>query len=280
MEVIEITQENINNFGSIMPEDVIESIGRKFYHAIAVIDNSQEVLGCLVWSYKDVNEESDTEAEIIYISITDEDSGKELFDCFLREAQAESVRRIFVELGSDDEELRAFLTSMGFNITEKESKDIYVNISDLQSIKFLQKRPPSRVYALFDVSAKEFRQGIMKCIYFGKRGLMEDLSSLPKTWYDPAVSCAVKADDEITGVLLIHTFPSGDVMPCLLFADEPDAKMNLLDMLRFSAQSVSYQYSEDTRLLIRRESPTTIGLVKKLFPDKKGENIYFGELRL
>ena len=280
MEVLEITQENINNFGSIMPEDVIESIGRKFYHAKVLMDDSQETLGCLVWSYKDVNEESDTEAEIVYISIADEDSGRELFDSFVNEAKEEAVGRVFLEFGTDDETLKDFLTDIGFNITEKESRDIYVNILELQNIKFLQKRPPSRVYALFDVSAREFRQGIMKCIYFGKRGLMEDLSSLPKTWYDPAVSCAVKADDEITGVLLIHTFPSGDVMPCLLFADGPDAKMDLLDMLRFSAQSVSYQYSENTRLLIRRESPTTIGLVKKLFPDKKGENIYYGELRL
>ena len=276
MELFDITTDNSAELSGILEDDVRESIGRKYYCGKGLLDDEKNPLGCLVWEYKNVNDETDTEAEIVYICIKDEKAGEELLNAFDLDSE-QICRRSFFDLPEEKEEQTAILSDRGFQIKKQESRDVLLTVQELSDNKIMQKRHSSYVFGLDEISGREFRQGIMKCLYYGKRGLLEDIATLPMTWYEMAVSCVVKADDEVTGLLLVHRFPSEILMPCVLFASGPDAKTDLLDMMRFSVQAAAENYPGDTKVLIRRDKSFVRGLTEKLFPGNKGEMSIYGE---
>lgn len=57
---------------------------------------------------------------------------------------------------------------------------------------------------------------------------------------------------------------------------QPDASINILNMMRHSIRMASKNRSSDTGVLLRRHSSYVTDLVKKLFPDKKGEPVIKG----
>ena len=64
-----------------------------------------------------------------------------------------------------------------------------------------------------------------------------------------------------------------------LFALEPDARVNLIYMIRYAINMAVEKYPEDTRVVLRRHNEMTRALVEKLFPGKKGETVLAGERR-
>lgn len=276
MEVIDITIDNKKELLSVLPEDVEESIGRKYYRGKVLIDGSKKP-GCIVWEYKNANDKgASPKVEIVHLCLKDASGGAHLFDCFDSEMEKEGIKKSQFELSNEIKKLSPFLKERGFQVTERESRDVLLSLDDLKDSKVILKRPSSRITPLSDVAAKDFRQGIMKCLYAGRRGLCEDLSTLSKSWYEQTLSCGVKADDELKGLLLIHHFPSGILMPLVLFADGPDAQINILEMLRYSARTVISDYDKDTKIMIRRDNPASLAIMNKLFPGKKGKNSLYG----
>ena len=276
MELFDITTDNSAELSGILEDDVRESIGRKYYCGKVLMDDLNDPMGCLVWEYKNVNDETDTQAEIIHFSTRDEEAGKELLDAFDL-ASGQIGGKSYIHLPASQTDLTGLLAGQGFSVKQQESRDIFLTVDELSQNKIFQKRPSSYVFGLDEISGREFRQGIMKCLFYGKRGLLEDIATLPMTWYDLGISCVARADEEVTGLLLVHRFPSGILMPCVLFASGPDAKTDLLDLMRFSVQAAARDYPGDTKVLIRRDKSFVRGLAEKLFPGKQGETAIYGE---
>ena len=276
MELFDITIDNSTELSDILETDIRESIGRKYYCGKAIMDDEKKPVGCLVWEYKNVNDETDTETEIVCFNVQDERAGKELLDAFDTDSSM-AGGKTYVYLPAFEKIQADILESKGFSLKQQESRDIYLTVEELAENKLFKKNPTSYVFGLDEISGREFRQGIMKCLFYGKRGLLEDISSLPMTWYDPEVSCVVRTDDELTGLLLVHRFPSGILMPCVLYASGPDAKTDLLDLMRFSVQAAARTCSGDTKVLIRRDKSFVRGLAEKLFPKKQGDVSIYGE---
>ena len=277
MKVVDITTENVDEFSDILTEDVKESIGRKFIRGKGLKNEDQEPCGCLVWEYKNMNYDDDTEAEILKLSLKDHAGRKELFDAFDLDVKEESTAKCYFDLPGAEKQLTEDFSERGFDTREQESRDAILMLEEMSEIKLLRRKPSSYVVGLEMLLPREFRQGIMKCLYYDRRGLVEDLSTLPMTWYDQEISCAVRTDGEVTGFLLIHAFPSGVLMPVLLFAVGPDHKTDVLDMMRFAFQAAFRKYPPDTKILVRRHNAATKGLVQKMFPTKKGETALCGE---
>ena len=168
-------------------------------------------------------------------------------------------------------------SKLKFKTTKRESRDIYTTVGELAGNKIAAKKAPSYIMSISDISYREFRQGIIGCLYNGKKGMVEDLSTLSMDWYEPELSCVVKTDDELTGFLLIHKFPSGVLMPLLFYAGGPNYRMDLLDMMRFSVRNAASIYPAETKVLIRRHNDAVRALSDKLFPGVQGEEILFGE---
>ena len=68
----------------------------------------------------------------------------------------------------------------------------------------------------------------------------------------PDLSCSVQTDDKITGMLLIHRCSSGRLRVEFMSATGPDAKKDLLHMVRFSIIQANANYSGDTEVIIPR----------------------------
>ncbi len=278
METVRITEDNIDEYEDIIDPDVAENIGREYFRGIAVhkdVDEDPEAV--LVWEYKNLEESRDTEAEITWCKVSNEQSGQKLLEEYTAEAAESEVVKSFYELPAGDEDARKCLTEAGFNETEKEGRDIMVTVEELSELSFVKKRIPPYVTAISELMVRQFRKGITNCVFSGRRGLLEDLEFLPMSWYDEDVSCCVQTDGKVNGFLLVNKTASGNLVIDFLFARDPDARINLVYMIRFAVNAASEKYPPETKVILRRHNEETWALVDKLFPNKKGINVCYGE---
>lgn len=276
MDVVDITEENIEDLMDLVDVDVADNIGRRYFHGKVLVNGEGESVGVLIWEYKNLDEYSDNEAELSCVSLVGDTNGKELFDAYKTEVDSENVVKSFFELEDPDENVYESIVDQDFKTRKQESRDVYVPLEKLAAHKVSIGRVPNYVVALKDISSRDFKQGIIGCLYRGRKGILEDIAVLPKEWYEKELSCVVRTDDDLTGFLLIRRLPSGSLMPVLFYAVGPNYKMDLVNMLRYSIQKATESYESDTKILIRRHTEAVKALVGKLFPELQGEEILAG----
>ena len=84
-------------------------------------------------------------------------------------------------------------------------------------------------------------------------------------------------DDRVSGFLLVHQLASKRLSVDLLFSSSGDARHDILRMITRSIRTAIDKYPIDTPVVLRRHNNSVHALTDKLFPDKKGEMILFGE---
>jgi len=97
------------------------------------------------------------------------------------------------------------------------------------------------------------------------------------SWFEQDVSSCVQTDGKATGFLLVHKTESDKLVVELLFAMEPDATINLLQMIRYSVNAAAEKYPPETEVILKRHDGNSKALINKLFPDKKGAEALAGE---
>ena len=175
------------------------------------------------------------------------------------------------------EELCQVFSEDGFDISTGEGRDLVAKVADLRPFTERKRKLSNKVKALDEILAIRFMQGITNCLFHGHKGLMEDLEYIDKSWFDEKISCCVITDGMVNGMLLIHRFPSGDLMPVLFTAMGPDSNKDLVRMFCYSCEKAVELYPEDTRILLRRYNDSVITLAKKLFEGRSGEKVVSGE---
>ncbi|MCR5788967.1 MAG: hypothetical protein K6G83_03685 [Lachnospiraceae bacterium] len=202
----------------------------------------------------------------------DEDSDQDLLNILLTDDYLTELP------GEVSGELPDILRDAGFSVTEKEGEDLTVTVRDLSGLGVVsKKRVPSAMRALGTLNEPLFRRGLMNCIFHTKREVVEDLGSLPFSWFDPDISCYLETDNRINGFLLIHRLPSGSLRVEFLSAYGPDARTDLMFMIRFSILQAMKLCSEDIKVILRRHDEVARNLTGYLFPGKKGEPCLYGE---
>ena len=278
MEIIELNADNISDYEDIIDPDVAENIGREFYHGILAEDEGSPS-GALVWEYKNLEEDADTEAEMVYIGAKSAETIKELVSEFSDQASDEDVVFSFFEVSALSDEAEKQLSEEGFEISKNEGRDLVLKVSDLGFLASKKKKIPEKIVGLSELMEIQFMQGVTNCLFHGKKGVIEDLEYIEKDWFDEETSSAVITDGKISGYFLVHRFPSGNLMPVLLTAMGPDANIDLLNMIRFSALKALENYPGDTTVIIRRHNDLVRALTKKLFGDRAGSEAVRGERR-
>ena len=278
MDIIELNTDNISDYKDIIDQDVAESIGREFYRGIAAKEGDSPS-SALVWEYKNLEDVADTEAEIVFIGSGSEETIKELLTEFDDQTSDEDVVFSFFEAENLSEEAGKRFGEDGFAVSKGEGRDIVLKVSDLAFLVPKKKKIPPKIVGLGELMEIQFMQGVTNCLFHGKKGIIEDLEYIEKDWFDEKTSAAVITDGKITGLLLIHRFPSGKLMPVLLTAMGPDASTDLLNMIRFSAEKALENHPRDTTVILRRHNEPVRALVKKLFGEKTGEEAVRGERR-
>ncbi|MCR5746114.1 MAG: hypothetical protein K6G03_00215 [Lachnospiraceae bacterium] len=284
MGVIPITEENISQYAGNISSELFNEFKREYFKGLVydkeVTDKS---FTFIIWNLKNVeDEDTPTEAEILWIQAEDQLEGEELLTAFYLEMNNNNVKRISFEFESLNNVEKSILTGKGFEIKEAESRDLRVSVGELYDLEINQRERsiPEYIKSLSDISEKDFKNGILECVFHGRYGILDDLPLLPMTYYDPDISTCIITDNKVNGFILVHKTLSGEFIVELLFCMPPDASENLLHMIRHSVRLADEVCEKEDIVILRRHNKATHGLCKKLFPEKKGVTVLKGETRI
>lgn len=174
MNIIELNEGNITDYKNIIDPDAAENIGREFYHGIAAESDEASYSGALIWEYKNVEDDADTDAEIVFINAESKEVTKELLSEFDKLSSGEDVVRSFFEAFDIRDEVKEGFAGDGFSVSAGESRDLFVSVSDLSALAAKKKVPP-KIVGLNDIEEVQFMQGVLNCLFCGKKGIVDDL---------------------------------------------------------------------------------------------------------
>ena len=278
MDIRKINEDNIEEYAELLDAETALNITREYFSGLALHKaKGGPAQSAIVWELKNTEEEIDTEAELEYVRLEDEAAGKLLFESFKEEISESDVKRSFFELEDFDKQSEKTTADEGFSPEKKESRNIVVTLEELMNLNIIKKPTAPYVTAINELMVRQFRKGIANCLFHGRKGLLEDLAFLPMSWFEQDVSSCVQTDGKATGFLLVHKTESDKLVVELLFAMEPDATINLLQMIRYSVNAAAEKYPPETEVILKRHDGNSKALINKLFPDKKGAEALAGE---
>ncbi|MBR4515496.1 MAG: hypothetical protein IKO61_11490 [Lachnospiraceae bacterium] len=279
MRIVELTNDNVDDYEGCLDSDLLDNIGREYHGgAVALKEKADDVSAALFWNLKNVETENeDTINEILNLSSADSECGDEILCFFDEKNNSCGAKKAVFEFAELDKELQGLLEKDGFDIHKAESRDIIVSLGDMAGLKAMRKKTPEYVKSLSDITVRQFKTGIMACVLRGRYGLLDDLPFLPMTWFDAERSSCVVTDAKVNGLLLVREVDEGVYRVELLFAMQPDANINLLNMIRHSIQAAIKHGSPEDRIILRRHSSASNALIGHMFPGRKGEQVVRGE---
>ncbi|MBR3525160.1 MAG: GNAT family N-acetyltransferase [Lachnospiraceae bacterium] len=269
-DTIRITADNLEEYDGVLPKDALQDIPRPWHRAL-VAQNGKKT-SYLVYELKDMEDEKEGRSEICWLKL--EDDGKELFSEYGNELKDLGVVSSFLE--TDPKQKKA-LTAAGFSTEERESEGIFITVGELAKLPLASKKTPDFVVGLKELGERQFKRGIGNCMINNRKGLLEDMAFLPMEWFEQDVSSAVLTDGRVSGLLLVHQLPSKRLMVDLLFSSSGDSRLDIPRMMSRSIQAAVEKYPKDTPVILKRHNKTVHALTDKLFPDKKGESVLYGE---
>lgn len=277
-DTVRITADNLGELAGFLSPQAALDMKRPFFRGIvAYVEDTEEIGAVIVYEYKNLDEEADTEAEITWFAVYDEDAGQRLIDEFENEIEEDGTVRTYYEVHDLSEAERKILENVGFDITEKESSEMILTLDDLENVPVLNKKCPDFVKSISKLGDKDFKRGVANCLFHDRKGLLEDIAFLPKNWYDMDLSSYIEEDENITSVFLIHRDVTGCMVTDLLFTSGSDYTVEILGMLRYSLKAALSKYKGNTMVKVKRHNKQVEALMKKLFPDRKGEKVLYIE---
>ncbi len=278
-DTVRITMDNLEDYSDILPPDIYHDMPRPFYRGLAAVD-AGETKAAMVWEYKNVEEDVDTESMILWYFCSDEAMGDELIQEYTNEIKQEDVQRSYFEFKELSDMERSVLEKNGFSIKNEESEEVEVHMENVVKAPFAAKKAAPYVKALDVLSEKQFKRGVTNCLFHNRKGVLEDMAFLPMSWYDQNLSCCVIGDNKVIGLCLFHRSPSGVIHADLLFSMGSEYQLDILNMIRYAVHAGVAKYPKNTPVIIRRHNAEIHGLVSKLFPDLSGDIVVHGERRV
>lgn len=276
MDIIEISEENVEAFLPVLGEDLSEDVKRIYYNGIGATDEGGQPVGAFVYELVDAESEENTKSRICLARFGNAEVSGTLTDYYSRTATEENeVVESFYELAEESE--AQALAGIGFSMEKKEDEILTITLEELNETSLGKKtRIPDHVGDIEDLSILQFRDAVKQILFKGHKGIMEDLPFLPKSWFDNKVSACVSSGDKTPGLFLVRRTPSGVLIPALLFAYGPEYQKNLVHMIRHSLQQALEIYPPETTVRISRKNAATRALTDKLLQGRLGAQIFFG----
>ena len=275
MSIVELDENNIEKYITLIDPDIAESIGREYYQGIVALDDDKTPLSALVWEYKDLNDTAPTRSEICCLCGDDKDSVSLMLEEYDRRTKEKEIKESFFETHGLEEAVAGVLKEHHFTIEEGEGRDVLLTVDDFRVLSYPNRRVPEYVIGIDEVLELQFWQGVTNFLFHGQKGLLEDLDILPKEYFESCSSCIV-TDGKINGMLLVHRFPSGKLMPVFYSAIGADSPKNLAYMALSTIRRMLASYPGDTKVIIRRDNRAVEALRGRFFPGQKGETVLKG----
>lgn len=277
-EIVDIMDVDESKYKSLLDDDIIENIDRKFYNGLLCRESSgKKPNGGIIWEEQNSEFKKDTISEIVYFDAPDEDTAAELLKEYTTLVSEDNVKKTCFELKGVDDNLKKFLTDHGFTIEERESRYISITLQEALDSRFMESdKYPGRIVPVSELSLMQFRQWVSYCFANGECGIYDDLDNVPKDWFDEDISCCCVDHNRILGMFLLHRTPSGLLTPVLLFSTGHISRMTVLHMLRFAIKTASKKYPTDTLIRINKYKERTRRIMDALFPENKGDIVLTG----
>ncbi len=273
-----ITVDNLNEFEESLPPDLVRNMPRPFYRGLAETDG-EKTGSSLVWEYKNIEEEdADNRAELLWADSSDAGLDNILRE-YTHEIGTEKTISSFFEFEELAPKIRQALENAGFSVREGNSRDLIMSIEELKKNPLLSKPSLPHVKCLGAIDDKQYKRGVNNSLFHKRKGLLEDIIFLPKSWFDESISSCVLEDSKVTGMLLIHEGADRRLYIDLLFSAGSEFRIDIVSMMRFSLNEAAKAYPPETQVVIRRHSAETEALANKLFPGKEGKTVLIGERR-
>ncbi len=133
---------------------------------------------------------------------------------------------------------------------------------------FKNSKMPRDVGSINEMDEKQFRKGVMNCIFSGRKDIPPDLVNRPIEWFDGYVSSFAVEDEKIKGLFLVRKNEEEELELILLQYIGKDSGKQMISMLRDSFRTAFSLYPDSTVVVIPRNTPESEGLSAKLFPGK------------
>ncbi len=276
MEIVELNRENASLYREIIDPDVWESIGRRFYRGIVVIEEDRGPSGAMVWEYRNMEEPQPTDAKICFIRAENRYTADRLLEEYEHRLLSQNIGKSFFELENLPRMTRDALECAGFDTVEGEGQDLVITTGDLTPLLSDRKKTSPHIIPLSEVSETRFMQGISTCLFMGEKGILEDLAYIKRDWFDPASSVCIITGEMVSGMFLLHRFPSGTLMPVLFYAVGSAHQHDLLNMIRVSAGLIYDTYPTATPIVLRRNKPYITTFTRRAFGDRPGKQVLKG----
>ena len=279
MNIIELTEDNVEEYMEYLSEDVAENIGRTFYSGLVATDDLESPVGGIIWRYKNMLSDSDKESHIEWLQAEDQESFDGLFDKYDREVKQEGIVRSFFCLpAKTSQDLKKMLKERGFTVKLMDGDIITAKLSEIADISAFSKISISdAIMPLRSATQRGFSAAVSRTLVQGHYGTCEDLAYLPRLYFENDVSCYAEIDGQIVGMLLLHRTPSEQLEVVLMHVTGKESVKLLPQMIKQAVESAYESYEPDTRIIINRHDYASLALGERLFPRGFGIPVYEGE---
>ncbi len=279
MEIVEISEENMDRFLALLGEDLSEDVKRVYFGGIGVLDDADRPLGALIYELLNADSDDDIEGKICFAASEKQEIFETLRNYYAETVvEEEEISKSSYEL-TEEASAKKFAES-GFSFEKKQSETLRITLGELAGCEIASKKKlPDYVTGIENLSLAHYRDAVKAILFKDHKGVMEDIAYLPMSWFDGSVSSCIISGDKVPGLFLVRRTPSGTLIPALLFAYGPEFKKNLIYLMKYSVQKAIENYPPETNVLIIRKDVGTKALAEKIFPGKSGEEHYFGEER-
>ncbi len=183
MIIQKITEENMARYQEMIPQELQNDLSREYFRGLCgKKESTGELEAVIIWELRSVEDETEpTSAEIRWFQTASLEGGDGLLEAFGLELKEENAKRACFELKEEDLKLmeKACLLKAGFTLEKGESRDICVTVKELSQLKLSRtdKAVPDYIKSISSITVREFKVGIMSCVFHARYGLLDDLTS-------------------------------------------------------------------------------------------------------
>ena len=280
MTVIELDEDNAEEYLNYLTPDIAENMEREFYRGIVVQEDGTDTpLAGMVYEIINAEDKKPTESAIRWLNIRDEAATRTLFDAYKEAISREDVKlSTFVIPVLDCEKEKAALKAEGFAVKLTEGDNIIVTLDELLKLPIMKNpKVPENISSLNRITARVFKEAISQCVAAGRKGVCADLSYLPLSWFEPDVSCYSEQNGAVNGLFLFHKLPSGMITIQLMIALSGKPQQILLGMMRQFVIGLKENYGPEVKVVLDRHNQSSLELTEKLLPRGFGIPVYMGK---
>ena len=133
---------------------------------------------------------------------------------------------------------------------------------------FKNTKMPQNVGSINELDEKQFRKGVMNCIFSGRKSIPPDIVNRPIEWFDGYVSSFAIEEEKIKGLFLVRKNEEEELELIMLQYIGNDGNRQMISMLRDSFRTAFSLYPDSTVVVIPRHTPEAESLSGKLFPGR------------